>query len=383
MRTGLCRVALVVPSHWSRSGGGAEYQVEFIARELLKLEGIEVHWLSRRVEEGWKSTDYHLHQIGANRGFLTKAFFFDAIALLIKLHTVKPHALYQRVGSAYTGICAIYSIITGCPFIWHVASDWDVENTPRIRWFKPSTWLRAIDAMFFRVGRRRADVIIAQTALQQRALQKVLGKSDVLVIRNGMEICKDEPIPVARKRVMWIGNLKPVKNVERFLELSRAFTDRLDLTFDIVGAPYQEEGQRRAFMDSLSRYPNVRYHGYLSFHNVGALLREAAVLVNTSSTEGFPNTFIQAWMRRVPVLSLHVDPDGFLAHGGCGHCCNGDFMELQRSLRALLSDAEWACSLGSHGRAVAERDFSSQNTELVSAQISAAARLFLARDSSS
>ena len=51
----------------------------------------------------------------------------------------------------------------------------------------------------------------------------------------------------------------------------------------------------------------------LSQAEVNALLEHTDLLVNTSDYEGFSNTFIQAWMRRVPVVSLRVDPDRLLS----------------------------------------------------------------------
>ena len=39
---------------------------------------------------------------------------------------------------------------------------------------------------------------------------------------------------------------------------------------------------------------------------------KSKILINTSSFEGFPNTFVQAWANGVPVISLKVDPDNII-----------------------------------------------------------------------
>ena len=45
---------------------------------------------------------------------------------------------------------------------------------------------------------------------------------------------------------------------------------------------------------------------------VNQLFEKSHILVHTGFVEGFPNTFIQAWMRKMVVLSLQIDPDNVL-----------------------------------------------------------------------
>ena len=47
---------------------------------------------------------------------------------------------------------------------------------------------------------------------------------------------------------------------------------------------------------------------------------DATIFVNTSSPggDGFPNTFIQSWLRQTPVLSLGFDPDNVVVNNDLG-----------------------------------------------------------------
>ena len=61
-----------------------------------------------------------------------------------------------------------------------------------------------------------------------------------------------------------------------------------------------------------ARLPNVTMPGAVRYTDSGALVRpRASIFLNTSSIEGFPNTFLQAWIRGVPVVSF-FDPDGLI-----------------------------------------------------------------------
>src|SRR5205807_8919507 len=66
-----------------------------------------------------------------------------------------------------------------------------------------------------------------------------------------------------------------------------------------------------------SRRPNLGFHGRLSYHDTNALYARARLLVNTSEVEGFPNTYLQAWINGVPVSS-YLDPDGVIGRNGLG-----------------------------------------------------------------
>jgi glycosyltransferase involved in cell wall biosynthesis len=65
-------------------------------------------------------------------------------------------------------------------------------------------------------------------------------------------------------------------------------------------------------------------------------MAEAHIHVNTSSFEGFPNTFVQAWARGAVVMSLAVDPDGDMQRLGIGFR-TGSIEELKREIVELES----------------------------------------------
>lgn len=78
------------------------------------------------------------------------------------------------------------------------------------------------------------------------------------------------------------------------------------------------EDRFKLFEKEALSIPNLDFLGMVPPAELDAWFRGPKILLNTSIREGFPNTFLQAWMNGVPVITLNIDPDGIIQTRGLG-----------------------------------------------------------------
>jgi glycosyltransferase involved in cell wall biosynthesis len=100
---------------------------------------------------------------------------------------------------------------------------------------------------------------------------------------------------------------------------------------------------------------NVTFLETVPPETMPALFRGALAFLSTSAFEGFPNTFLEAGKFRVPIVSLEVDPEGFLEEGGAGLRVGDDVAAAAAALRRLRGDPEEARRMGEAGRKIVAR----------------------------
>jgi glycosyltransferase involved in cell wall biosynthesis len=170
-------------------------------------------------------------------------------------------------------------------------------------------------------------------------------------------------------RVIWVANFKPFKNPEIFVDLAESFIGNQGIEFVMIGRP-GDPSQYRSLHERINRLKNLTYLGELSIDQVNEEIARSDIFVNTSSAEGFPNTFIQAWLRGVPVVSYKVDPDGCLSRGGSGILA-GSTDRLASAINELLSDRKRLRQLGEAARAYGYANHTSKQAEKLVQMLSA------------
>ena len=300
---------------------------------------------------------YTIHKIGNSNG---PGFLFDTRILLHTLKALNPHTIYQHVGCAYTGVAAYYCKKHACNLVWHIASDIDVEPA---NFSLPAHFsLHYLDKKILEYGLRNARFIVGQTQHQAKLIEKYYHRELTDLVRNFHPLPSESLEKEKCVKVLWIANVKKIKQPEIFLKLADDLS-HLNVQFVMMGAAQGEASWRNKTISRMNSTPNIEYLGALPQDEVNALLAKSHILVNTSQYEGFSNTFIQAWMRRVPVISYNVDPDQLLNETGLGACAGGDYQYLVKQLEELIINETKRNQMGLKAQKYANEFHSNRNVE--------------------
>ena len=87
---------------------------------------------------------------------------------------------------------------------------------------------------------------------------------------------------------------------------------------------------------------NLTFIEKVSFEKINKYFAEASLFVSTAMHEGFPNTFVQATMYGVPIVSLSVNPDNFINKYKCGFFVDDNVEIIYNQVVGILKKpTEW------------------------------------------
>jgi len=235
---------------------------------------------------------------------------------------------YASEAGMQVGLVALFCRRSGRRFVFRTASDADCDPTRLFVRYARDRWLYAF-------GLRRAGAILVQSEAQKQALAHHYGLAGRVA---PMLVEHAQPAPARDIDVLWVGSIRRVKRPDRALDLAAGL---LRYHVHMAGGPLpSEEALYREVQVAAAARLNVTFHGRLAYRDAAALYARARVLVNTSEVEGFPNSYLQAWMRGVPVVTL-IDPDRVIEREGLGIVARSP-ARLEGAVRDLLQDkAAW------------------------------------------
>jgi len=333
--------------------GGAEVQLRILAAELARAPGVEVHVMvagAPREEPVTRDGVTVWTPLAWDAPVARRAAAFARF-----LGRVKADVVVQRTLSPLSGPIALLCRARGSRFVYMVANDGETDGTHAV-------YRRPASRMLSRMTFRLADAVVVQNAYQLHNAAALCARKPAL-IRSSWPLTEQPPAYSPGAYVLWVSRIDRLyKRPELFLDLAARFPAE---PFVMIAAPANDQA---AYFEACRlralAMPNVQFVPGVPFAEMDARYRGAKVLVNTSSSEGFPNTFLQAAANKTPLLSLRVDPDGFVEKHACGFSCGDDTELLAERLAALLRDEALRQRMGENARAyVRENHDARRNAE--------------------
>jgi len=341
----------------SRELGGAQVQQVMIARTLVQA-GMRVSFIcmdyGQPARERIDGIDVlRIHAPGA--GLPGLRFFYPRLTdLMAAMKAADADVYYQRCAAGNTGLMTAWCQAHGRGSIFAGASDLDFIPLPPTLGNTRDRWL-------YRRGVRQASAVVVQNPRQQELLRAHHGRDGILIPSCYLRDPAPAAVAATPREVLWVGMVREPKRPDRFLALARALPH---VSFRMVGGPMGDSPAVLAYYESIraeaASLPNLQFTGFVPYDQVDSYFDQAAILVNTSDHEGFPNTFLQAWARDTPAVALF--DTGSRVDGQAPYGLVASEAEMAALVGRLMADPAERQALGLRGRDYYERHHAPQVT---------------------
>jgi glycosyltransferase involved in cell wall biosynthesis len=320
------------PVHKVPSTGGESVQHTLLAREFAK-QGWQVSLVCRdhgqtdgEIIDGiqvWKT-----YREGSGLKYLR--YLYPRIYSMWRgIKNANADVYFQSCAGVMTGLVARYASRHGRKMIFRVAHDTDCIPGQQLIGNNR-------DRRIYEYGLRAADIISAQSTVQAHALSANYGLNSV-VVNMTTEIPMDSTDEPRDIDVLWVNNFRDFKRPELVCEIARSMPNA---SFTMIGGQFRGfEALFDKVKEEARTIPNLHFVGAVPYDQVNSYFSRAKLFLNTSDSEGFPNSFLQAWVRRVPVVS-YFDPDGLIASENLGISVDSQADFVEPLARLLHSDVQ-------------------------------------------
>lgn len=311
-----------------KSAGGAEVQQTIIAKGLAN-HGYNVSMVC--LDYG-QNDNIYIDGIRIVKAFrpeegvpVLRYVYPRATSIWKAMKACSADIYYQRSAGMLTGLVALFCKRYKRYFLYAAAHDTDfILGEELIQYSR--------DRLIYRWGLTHADAIIVQNETQRQLTQKLI-KKPIHLCRNLYPLPKGKKIPSGEGYILWVSTIREWKRPELFLEIA---TRLPNLQFVMIGGPSQNTSIFAEIQQAASRLSNVVFKGFIPYSEIGTYFDNAAIFLNTSIKEGFPNTFLQSWARRIPTISF-FSPFPETMPNKPGHYV-ANISETVEKITALMSD---------------------------------------------
>ena len=354
MKTQICFVGpdnypVLNPSMGNRYIGGESVQQTLLARAFSEAG----YTVSMIVKDFGQANGEVLNRIQVwktfeeGSGIPILRFIHPKITSILRaLKNADADIYYQSCAGFETGVVAWFCKRYDKKFVYRVASDTNcIPGQQRIRFWR--------DKKIYEYGLKRSALIISQTDKQVELLRDNYGLKS---IRINMLVELPGEAEETRKDIdiLWVNNIRPVKRPELVIELAKRLPEYRVVA---IGGPC---GDQKTYYNEIktkaTALDNLKFMGFIPYRDVNQYYSRARVFVNTSELEGFPNSFLQAWIRGVPVISF-FDPDNLIRKQELGGA-PANLDEMVELVKDLMLNKPYRHSIAKRTRAFAFEHYS-------------------------